>query len=761
MKKVHRHLFRWLIAVVVLAMIGGCGQPLPMSSEEAIESAPTQPDLAAALQELVDAQVQEQEILGMAMAARAVDGTVIGAGSGVADPAGEIAWSVDTQSAIASVTKSFTAVVIMQLIEEGKLSLDETIDTWFPEQPNGDKITVRMLLSHTSGLAKYINGPQFLEAMQAGKFATEWATLDLVAEANAAGPVDEPGSSEAHYANTNFALLGLITEAITGNSWEQEVEARIIQPLDLQRTTFLSAEDALDTMVGGYAKTENGYQNLLEEPWYPHASTIWAAGDIVTSASDLLTFASALFDGELVSRETLAIMAQPLGTDADSGISWGLGGGTIEMLPPGSFGMGGDNPGYNAFYMGIQDTKLVAVALSNSEHGDSIGPSIAALEYLSSLQSDAQKPANEGAKFQAPDYQKIIDEVLQDDRPGIALRVKTPAFDYFETRGYADWENEIPLEKDHLARIASTTKTFIATLTVMLHVEGKLNLDEPITGYLSESVTSHIQYAEQITIRQLLNHTSGIFNTRDNPAYWAAQFENPTKEWTDAETLEFAYDQPAYFEPGTGYAYSNTNYQLAGLILDEVLGYPHAEALRSRVLDPLGLSATFYEGHEQFDKNLLTHGYFDFDGDGIAEDYYDFGIDAGGADAGLISTVTDMETFLTALFKDDNFPDADTKEAFLQELMTFQPVALEDPAEIGTGPGIVEYDYGYGKGYGHTGGIPGYLAYMIYFPEHDVTITLTWNGMDGGFDAMGTVPILYKSLIEATFSALGLEKAEG
>lgn len=158
---------------------------------------------------------------------------------------------------------------------------------------------------------------------------------------------------------------------------------------------------------------------------------------------------------------------------------------------------------------------------------------------------------------------------------------------------------------------------------------------------------------------------------------------------------------------------------------------------------------------------MVTHGYFDFDGDGIAEDYYDFGIDAGGADAGLISTATDMETFLTGLFKDDNFPDADTKEAFLQEMMTFAPIDAEEPGGNGSGPGIVEYDYGYGKGYGHTGGVPGYLAYMVYFPEHDVAITLTWNGMDGGFDKMGTVPILYESLIEATFSALGIEKVEG
>ena len=368
----------YLVILLVLVAMLGVGLVQAQESE-------------TALQGLLDQQVQEQDILGMAMAVRLADGTVIGKASGYSDPSGEEAWSVDTQSAIASVTKTYTAVVVMQLVEEGKLSLDDTIDTWFPEQPNGDKITVRMLLSHTSGLHTYIKGLQHLDEMKEGKFSNYWAPMDMVAKANKYGPAGEPGTSEGHYCNTNFVLLGLIVENITGNSWTQEVESRIIKPLDLKDTTFLSKEGVLDIMVGGYTKMEfgtqnlleGGYQNLLEEPWYPHPSTVWACGDIVTTVSDLMTFASALFDGKFVSRETLAVMAQPLATDVDSGILWGLGGGTLEMLPPGAFGMGGDIPGYNAFFIGFLDTKLVVTALCNTEEGDVIMPSLSAMQYIS------------------------------------------------------------------------------------------------------------------------------------------------------------------------------------------------------------------------------------------------------------------------------------------------------------------------------------------------------------------------------------------
>jgi D-alanyl-D-alanine carboxypeptidase len=312
------------------------------------------------------------------------DGTVIGKASGYSDPSGEEAWSVDTVSAIGSVTKTFTAVVIMQLVEDGKLSLDDTIDTWFPEQPNGDKITVRMLLSHTSGLAPYITSPQGLIETMEEKFSNYWAPMDILAKVNEIGPVGEPGSIEGYYSNANFVLLGLIVEEVTGNSWAQEVESRIIEPLDLKDTTFLSTEGVWGgIMVEGYAKTPDGYTSSLELPWYPHSSTTWSAGEVVSTLSDLMTFASALFDGKLVSRETLAVMAQPVGNDVNYGLLWGLGGGTIEEFGPEAFLMAGDIPGYHAFFIGVLDTKFVVTALVNIQEGDVIMPGISAIQYIS------------------------------------------------------------------------------------------------------------------------------------------------------------------------------------------------------------------------------------------------------------------------------------------------------------------------------------------------------------------------------------------
>jgi D-alanyl-D-alanine carboxypeptidase len=177
-------------------------------------------------------------------------------------------------------------------------------------------------------------------------------------------------------------MLGLIIEKVTRNSWAHEVEARIIQPLGLKNTTFAKEGIWKGNVVPGYKKTIDGYLSTLEFPWHPHESTAWAAGGMISSASDLMTFASALFDGRLVSRETLAIMTQPVGTE--TGRVWALGGGVIELDGRTAFGMAGDSGmGYHAFFIGIPDSKFIVTALVNTEEGNVISPSLAALEYIS------------------------------------------------------------------------------------------------------------------------------------------------------------------------------------------------------------------------------------------------------------------------------------------------------------------------------------------------------------------------------------------
>lgn len=385
-----------LIVLVLLAalLLAGCGvmETAPLTVPEGgepigLKDCEFQPESSGtkyateceALTALLDEQVEKQDILGMVMAVQLADGTVIWGTSGYTSPSGNERWGADTQSFVASVTKTFTAVVVMQLVEEGKLALDDTVDTWFPEQPKGDKITVRMLLSHTSGLA----GFESTWKADLDKWSKDWTPEELIDEANKASPIGVPGSSVAHYSNTNYIMLGRIIEKITGNSWDHEVESRIIKPLGLKNTITAKEGNWKEKVVPGYLETSDGYQNIWEHLWYSQvsASVAWAAGGIISSASDLMNFASALFDGKLVSRETLDLMSQPVGTEG--GRIWALGGGVMEVEGHKAFGMGGDTPGYHAFFIGTLDGKFIVTALVNTD-GDVISPSMAVLQqYIS------------------------------------------------------------------------------------------------------------------------------------------------------------------------------------------------------------------------------------------------------------------------------------------------------------------------------------------------------------------------------------------
>jgi len=333
-----------------------------------------------ALTDLLDKQVEMQNILGMAMSVRLADGTVVQVASGYTSPSRNERWSANTPSLISSITKTFTAVVVMQLVEEGKLSLDDTVDTWFPEQPNGDKITVRMLLSHTSGLANFST----IFGNDEEKWTREWAPEELIAIANQTGPVGVPGSKTAHYSNTNYTMLGLIIEKVTGNSWDYEVESRIIEPLGLKNTTILLKEvNWKEKLVPGYIKTSDGYISILEYSWISNGSfsTSYGTGGLVSSTSDLMIVASALFDGKLVSKETLDIMAQPVGMG--DGVAWGLGGEVGEVAGHKTFAKGGGDMGYHAYFIGTLDGKLIVTALVNTEEGNVKSPSLVALRYFS------------------------------------------------------------------------------------------------------------------------------------------------------------------------------------------------------------------------------------------------------------------------------------------------------------------------------------------------------------------------------------------
>lgn len=210
----------------------------------------------------------------------------------------------DQRFRIGSVTKTFTATIVLELVEEGKLRLNGTLADYLPGVvPRGDEITIRHLLGHRSGLVNFTDYPRWLE--QALR-SSSTRPIDSLRFAASKPLVFTPGTQE-RYSNTNYTALGLVVESITGHSYAQALERRIFGPLGLDETELPLTRQIADL-------ADNGYN-----PNVP-----WAAGAIVSTARDLSRFYSALLSGRVLSNVSLTRMKGPVRPRGRSGAGLGM-----------------------------------------------------------------------------------------------------------------------------------------------------------------------------------------------------------------------------------------------------------------------------------------------------------------------------------------------------------------------------------------------------------------------------------------------------
>jgi CubicO group peptidase (beta-lactamase class C family) len=224
-----------------------------------------------------------------------------------------------------------------------------------------------------------------------------------------------------------------------------------------------------------------------------------------------------------------------------------------------------------------------------------------------------------------------VDEAIGHGFDGMIVYVdqagKPPVF---YTGGWKDRESKIPADPKSLFKIASISKLYSAVAATKLVKEKRLSFDNTLADYLPE-LKGRIENAEEITLKMMVQHRSGIPNFTDNPAFWEDEQKN------GKNALEFALDLPASFKPDKGYEYSNTNYLLLRKIMDTVLGYSHHEYIKERILKPLKLNNTFFSLNEVDLDDVMSGYYVGYDEDFKANEY------------GMLATAEDVGIFLRAL----------------------------------------------------------------------------------------------------------------
>lgn len=280
----------WLFCVL---LAGACAAPEPPPEE------PTPNPLHAELQAALEGF--DAKSPGTLLAVRAPELDTFFGAAGSSDVDAEIAMTPQVLFGIASLTKSFTAAVVLALRDEGALTLDEPLGAYCAACPFGDK-TVEQLLRHRSGLSDVIRE---LFATDLAALADPWAIDDLLALA------DDTGETDFFYSNTNYLLLGLLIEAVTHDSWEAEVRRRLLDPLELHET-YLPTVDDVPPLAGGYFPLNES--TLVDLRSFIHPSVGWSAGSMVSSASDVLRWMRLLTKGDAVAPTVLASMIESDGS---------------------------------------------------------------------------------------------------------------------------------------------------------------------------------------------------------------------------------------------------------------------------------------------------------------------------------------------------------------------------------------------------------------------------------------------------------------
>ena len=314
---------RWMVAAAALAVLAAaCGGDDDGGAVPPTDEPPTdvrQPDTVevdeAALQAILDRWRTDVHAYGATLSLRVPGHDDIHLASGIDDRDPETPMPTDGTYGVASITKTFVAATALQLVDEGRLSLDEPVEPWLPELAHADEVTLAMLLGHTSGLGQWDNGDVVIQDLTRSFTPEEVLAMQLQAP-----PSGQPGERFA-YTNAGYTALGVVIERVLDQDLATVIAQRFTEPLSLHDTQLDDSSSRV-TRHGWFEPAPDAVIDMLDLPQEALTTTVFGAGNMTSSSADLLDWGDALYSGELFGPEataTMLAMRSPFTWDAGTG----------------------------------------------------------------------------------------------------------------------------------------------------------------------------------------------------------------------------------------------------------------------------------------------------------------------------------------------------------------------------------------------------------------------------------------------------------
>jgi D-alanyl-D-alanine carboxypeptidase len=372
--------------------------------------------------------------------------------------------------------------------------------------------------------------------------------------------------------------------------------------------------------------------------------------------------------------------------------------------------------------------------------------------------STAHKPIDQAA------LQTMVDTTAKELLiPGAVVLLRTPQGKFTVSYGTTLLGATNPPRADTHFRIASNTKTMTAAVVMQLAQENKLSLDDPVSKYVPG-----VPNGDNITIAQLLEMRSGLYNYTNDPIISATIDTDPAKVWTPAELLAIAFAHPPNFPPGKEYEYNNTNYAILGLVAEKVDGKPLAQVMHDRLFGPLSMQDTqLPASNVNTIPEPYSHGYL-YGSSSVAlvgepryspevqtaaragtllpKDYTDVNHSNAAAAGGVISTSDDLATWIKALVA-GRVLDPTYQRRWLDSLKPEDP---SKPKGQKYGYGIAQLSWGPNTIYFHGGETPGYNSKISYDPANDMTL-IVWTNLPVSLDNQQTANTLWVKVLDQIY----------
>lgn len=344
-----------------------------VSAQDQITSQLEKEVILSELKTVLDSARASQDIPGAAASVIFSDGSIWNGESGLARPGAPV---IDTTAfELGSISKIYTAAIVLKLVAEGRLNMEDRLDKWFPSVPNSGAITLAQLLNHTHGLHDPLQEPDFVPKVLANPTKV-WTLTDMVKQMQ--DPYFNPGT-EWRYSNIGFHFLGAIIEDVTGSTFKDVLSARVLEHLELANTWYGPHDPAENDLAAAYIDPSGSgvpQPVSLMMPWTAFRTSAGPAGAVVSTATDATRFLHALVTCSVLEEAEWNLMTSWI--DRPDGHRYGAGLLQIEHEGSSLLGHKGNSAGYSASAFHDQSRGITAVVLTNV-HSVDVTPIVTAL----------------------------------------------------------------------------------------------------------------------------------------------------------------------------------------------------------------------------------------------------------------------------------------------------------------------------------------------------------------------------------------------